>query len=233
MPSPARRRHRERIALERREPSSPSRPRACACSWAACRPWSARRRSATSRSASHGTKSSSSSSAPRRISISSSTPASVVALRRGTSRSAAASSPAWSRSTCGVAVAGQIDEVERAAVDLEPVEQARAARRARRAREAVLTGERVDQARLADVRAADDRDLRQPGGGKSAGAAAEVTNVAWTLLMASPGAPVAGRDRMVCHESARAWHCAHSAARAFGVDKSARPSARRDRAGRA
>src|SRR5262249_51216451 len=55
----------------------------------------------------------------------------------------------------GVAEARQVDEEEpRLAVDLEPVDEARAPRRARRAREPVLADERVDQARLADVRAA-------------------------------------------------------------------------------
>ena len=60
----------------------------------------------------------------------------------------------------GEAVARHVDEIELSSRRREEVELLRAARRVRCARKPALSDERVDQARLADVRAAGEGDLR-------------------------------------------------------------------------
>ena len=64
------------------------------------------------------------------------------------------------RTGLGIAVAGEIHEVE-PILDRKPVDQAGPAGGPRRARQAGLPDERVDEARLADVGAADHDDLWQ------------------------------------------------------------------------
>src|SRR5581483_11099015 len=61
----------------------------------------------------------------------------------------------------GIAVARHVDEIEQPVLaEAEEVELARPPRRDRDAREACAAGKRVDQARLADIGAAGERDLR-------------------------------------------------------------------------
>src|SRR5262249_39085878 len=97
-----------------------------------------------------------------------------------------------------------------------------AAGRARRAREPGLADERVDEARLADVRPADDGDLRQVLrrellglGRRDHEARVDLHLTGCTGAFGSNGVPVVRR----------AWQVAHSAARAAGVDTSVMPSA--------
>jgi hypothetical protein len=60
----------------------------------------------------------------------------------------------------GIAIAGKIGEHQPAA-EVEEVELARPARRTRDFGERLAAGQRIDQARLADIRPAGERDLRQ------------------------------------------------------------------------
>ena len=95
-------------------------------------------------------------------------------------RVSASNSRAALRAAARVAVSRQIHQVERrgaAARDAVHVRQPRLARRRARARDA-LPDQRVDQARLADVRAADHRHFRQAIARKVAAPAALVTNSA-------------------------------------------------------
>src|SRR5205085_1184123 len=122
-----------------------------------------------------------------------------------------------------VAEAWQVDEMKlRFALDLEPVDEPRAARRARRPREPVLADERVDQARLADVRSADDGDLRQRRCGKVGRRRGGDDKARGDLHRGCTGA--SGSNTLPRVD--RMWHCAQTAARAAGVDRSTRPSAR-------
>ena len=68
----------------------------------------------------------------------------------------------------GVAVARQVDENE-PAVQIEEIELPRAPRRVGGARQRAAAGQRVDEARLADVGAAGEGDLGQGGRGQAIG----------------------------------------------------------------